>query len=137
MLWLMLALLAATFLAIRNAYGVLAVLITAGAVLAVSWFATTAIQAAFGYTAAWFLLLGGVRAVLELQSDRRRSRRRRQVSTSDADQLGRLTGVPGGAWVAVFALVCVAALVLGTRLLIPAVLHLPHWAEGSNGIFSK
>jgi len=137
LLWLLLALLAATFLAIRNAYGVLAVLITAGAVLAVSWFATTAIQAAFGYTAAWFLLLGGVRAVLELQSDRRRSRRRRQVSTSDADQLGRLTGVPGGAWVAVFALVCVAALVLGTRLLIPAVLHLPHWAEGSNGIFSK
>src|SRR5712691_4211678 len=50
MLWLMLALLAATFLAIRNAYGVLAVLITVGAVLAVSWFATAAIQAAFGYT---------------------------------------------------------------------------------------
>jgi hypothetical protein len=51
-LWLLLALLAATFLAIRNAYGVLAVLVTAGAVLAVSWFATAAIQAAFGYTAA-------------------------------------------------------------------------------------
>ena len=33
MLWLVLALLAATFLAIRNAYGVLAVLVTAGAVL--------------------------------------------------------------------------------------------------------
>lgn len=96
-LWLLLALLAATFLAIRNAYGVLAVLVTAGAVLAVSRFATAAIQAAFGYTAAWFLLLGGVRAVVELQGHRRRSRRRGQVSTSDADQLGRLTGVPGGA----------------------------------------
>jgi hypothetical protein len=48
------------------------------------------------------------------------------VSTSDADQLGRLTGVPGGAWVAVFAVVCAAALVLGTRLLIPGLLHLPH-----------
>src|SRR5580698_6574780 len=63
-LWLLLALLAATFLAIRNAYGVLAVLATVGAVLAVSWFATAAIQAAFGYTAAWFLLLGAVRAVV-------------------------------------------------------------------------
>jgi hypothetical protein len=126
MLWLLLALLAATFLAIRNAYGVLAVLVTVGAVLAVSWFATAAIQAAFGYTAAWFLLLGGVRAVVELQSQRRRSRRRGQVSTSDADQLGRLTGVPGGAWVAVFALVCVGALVLGTRLLIAGLLHVPH-----------
>jgi hypothetical protein len=126
MLWLLLALLVATFLAIRNAYGVLAVLVTTGAVLAVSWFATAAIQAAFGYTAAWFLLLGGVRAVAELQGSRRRSRRRGQVSTSDADQLGRLTGMPGGAWVAFFALVCVAALVLGTRLLIPALLHVPH-----------
>jgi hypothetical protein len=126
MLWLLLALLAATFLAIRNAYGVLAVLVTVGAVLAVTWFATAAVQAAFGYTAAWFLLLGGVRAVIELQGNRRRTRRRGQVSTSDADQLGRLTGVPGGAWVAVFAVVCVAALILGTRLLIPGLLHLPH-----------
>ena len=126
LLWLLLALLAATFLAIRNAYGVLAVLLTVGAVLAVSWYGTAAIQAAFSYATAWFLLLGGVRAVVELQSSRRRSRGRGQVSTSDADQLGRLTGVPGGAWVAVFALVCVGALAVGTRLLIPASLHLPH-----------
>jgi hypothetical protein len=125
-LWLLLALLAATLLAIRNAYGVLAVLVTAGVVLAVAWFATAAVQAAFGYCAAWFLLLGGVRAVAELQSHRRRSRRRGQLSTSDADQLGRLTGVPGGAWVAVFAFVCVGALLLGTRLLTPGLLHLPH-----------
>jgi Peptidase M50B-like len=125
MLWLLLALLAATFLAIRNAYGVLAVLVTAGAVLAVSWFAAAAVQAAFGYTASWFLLLGGVRAVLELQGHRRRTRRRGQPAISDADQLGQLTKVPAGAWVALFALACVAALILGTRLLIPGVLHLP------------
>jgi hypothetical protein len=126
MLWLLVALLAATLLAIRNAYGVLAVLVTAGAVIAVSWLATSAVQASFGYTAAWFLLLGGVRAVAELHGQRRRRRLRGQPSTSDADQLGRLTGVPAGAWVAVFALVCVAALVLGTRLLIPGLLHMPH-----------
>ena len=121
MLWLLLALLAATFLAIRNAYGVLAVLVTATAVFLVSWFATATIQAAFGYAAAWFLLLGGVRPVVELQRQRRRGRGR----ASDADQLARLTGVPGGFWVAVFALVCLAALVLGTRLLIPGQLHIP------------
>jgi peptidoglycan/LPS O-acetylase OafA/YrhL len=121
MLWLLLVLLAATFLAIRNAYGIVAVLVTTGAVLAVSWFAAAAIQAAFGYTAAWFLLLGGVRAVVELQSQRRRSRRHGQVSTSDADQLGRLTAVPGGVWVATFMLVSLAALVLGARLLIPGL----------------
>jgi hypothetical protein len=131
-LWLLLALLTATLLAIRNAYGVLAVLVTACGVLAVSWFASAAIQAAFGYTAAWFLLLGGVRTVIELHGHRRRRRRRGQESMSDADQLGRLTGVPAGAWVAVFALACVAALFLGTRLLIPGLLHLPHlgsWAH--------
>jgi Peptidase M50B-like len=128
-LWLLVALLTATLLAIRNAYGVLAVLVAGGAALAVSWFAAAAIQAAFGYTAAWFLLLGGVRAVAELQSHRRQSRRRGQVSTSDADRLGRLTGLPGGAWVAVFALVCTVALVLGTRLLIPRLLHLPHLGQ--------
>jgi hypothetical protein len=123
MLWLLLALLAATFLAIRNAYGVMAVLLTVGAVLAVSWFASAAVQAAFGYAAAWFLLLGGIRAVVELQSQRRRRRRDGGVSTSDADQLGRLTGVPGGVWVAFFMLVSVAALVAGTRLLIPGLLR--------------
>jgi hypothetical protein len=123
MLWLLLALLAATFLAIRNAYGVMAVLLTVGAVLAVSWFASAAVQAAFGYAAAWFLLLGGIRAVVELQSQRRRRRRDGGVSTSDADQLGRLTGVPGGVWVAVFMLVSVAALVAGTRMLIPGLLR--------------
>jgi hypothetical protein len=125
-LWFLLALLVSMLLAIRNSYGVLAVLVTAGTVLAVSWLAPPSVQAAFGYTAAWFLLLGGVRAVIELHGHRRRRRRRGQVSTSDADQLGRLTGVPAGAWVAVFALACAAALVLGTHLLIPGLLHIRH-----------
>lgn len=124
MLWLLLVLLAATFLAIRNAYGVLAVLVTAGLVLAVSWLANAAVQAAFGYAAAWFLLLGAVRPVIELQSQRHRGSRSRGTS-SDADRLARLTRVPAGVWVALFLLVSVAALILGTRLLLPATLHLP------------
>jgi hypothetical protein len=122
-LWLLLALLAATFLAIRNAYGMLAVLITAGAVLAVSWLASAAVQAAFGCACAWFLLLGGVRPVIELQAQRRRG----GAGGSDADRLARLTGVPGGVWVALFLLVSVAALVLGVRLLLPGYAHLPHY----------
>jgi hypothetical protein len=127
MLWLLLALLAATFLAIRNAYGVLAVLVTAGAVFAVSYLASPQLQAAFGYATAWFLLLGGVRPVVELQRQRRHSIRYRRPLTSDADQLGRLTRTPGGAWVATFAVVCLAALVLGATLLIPPdLLHMPH-----------
>jgi hypothetical protein len=123
-LWLLFVLLAATFLAIRNAYGVLAVLVTAGAVLAVSWLASAVVQAAFGYVAAWFLLLGGVRPIIELQAERHRGSRGR-AGVSDADQLARLTGVPGGLWVVFWLLVSVAALILGARLLIPGALHLP------------
>jgi peptidase M50B-like protein len=116
MLWLALVLLAATFLAIRNAYGVLAVLVTAGAVLAVSWLATPEVQAGFAYACCWFLLLGGVRPILEL------SRRRRRVS--DIDQLARLTRMPAGLWQLLFAVVALAAVVLGGWLLIPGSVRL-------------
>jgi len=126
LLWLFLVLLGTTFLAIRNAYGVLAVLLTAGAVCTVTLLATAPVQAAFGYGAAWFLLLGGVRPVAELSRSRVRSRRRGRPLASDADQLARLTGVPGGVWVALFGLVAVAALVAGARLLIPVTaVHIP------------
>jgi Peptidase M50B-like len=115
MLWLAVLLLAATLLAIRNVFGAVAVLATAGGVVAVSWFASAAVQAGFGYLAAWFLLFGGMRPVLELTRRRRGGR----GGTSDADQLARLTGVASGAWITLFALVSIAALVVGARLLIP------------------
>ena len=138
LLWLMLALLAATLLAIRNAYGALAVLATAAGVVAVTWLATAKVQAGFGYAAAWFLLLGGVRPVVELQRSRRRARRHRarparpgavvwqgRAPESDADQLAGLTGVPGGVWVGLFLVVALVALALGARLLVPGPLQLP------------
>jgi hypothetical protein len=127
MLWLLLALLVATFLAIRNAYGVLAVLGTAGAVFAVSYLASAAVQGAFGYATAWFLLFGGIRPVAEMQHGRRQAMRRRQPLTSDADQLARLTRMPAAVWVGLFWVVSVAALVIGARLLLPvSLVHLGH-----------
>jgi hypothetical protein len=105
-LMLSLVLLAALLIVIRNAYGVLVVLVTAAAVAVVLWRGSPLIQAGFGYAMAWFLLFGGVRPVLELQ----RSRRRGRSAGSDADQLAHLTGVPGGAWVVLFGLVAVGAL---------------------------
>jgi len=122
MLWLALALLAATFLAVRNAFGAAAVLATAAGVFAISYFASTAVQAGFAYLAAWFLLFGGIRPVLELPRRRRRASRRSRPSrggTSDADQLARLTGISSGIWVALFVLVSALALAVGARLLIP------------------
>jgi Peptidase M50B-like len=118
MLWLALVLLAATFLAVRNAFGALAVLATAAAVFTVSYFASAAVQAGFAYLAAWFLLFGGMRPVLELPRRQRHSRPGR----SDADQLARLTGIPRGLWVALFILVSAGALAVGADLLLPY-----HW----------
>lgn len=119
-LWLALALLTAMLVVLRNAYGFLAVLITALTILAVSLLAPENIQAAFGYLAVWFMLAAGLRPVVELHRQRRQGR----APASDADQLGRLTGVPGAVWVALFGTVAVVALIAGARLLIPATLHL-------------
>ncbi|HUZ24244.1 MAG TPA: M50 family metallopeptidase [Streptosporangiaceae bacterium] len=114
MLLLSLALLAGIVIAVRNAYGMLAVLTTAGGVAAVCLFASAVVQAGFGYTMTWFLLLGGVRPVIELQRERRRDRTRR----TDADQLARLTPVPGGAWVMIFGVFAVTALAISARWLV-------------------
>jgi len=122
MLWLALVLLAATFLAIRNVFGAVAVLATAGAVFVVSYYAPPQVQAGFAYLAVWFLLFGGIRPVLELVRGRRRSRSRARAS--DADQLAQMTGVPAGVWLAVFCLVAVAALAAGAALLAPPGWHM-------------
>ena len=127
LLSLFLLLLAATLVMVRNWYGALAVLVTAAALVAVIWLAAPALRAAFAYAAAWFLLFGGVRPVMELARTRTRPVRLaagRRLATgrpgmSDADQLAVLTRVPAGVWVAFFALVAIVALVLGARLLIP------------------
>jgi len=115
LLWIAIVLLAAMLVMIRNAFGVLSVLVTGGIVFAVSWYASTDIQAVFGYVIAWFLLLGGVRPVFELQRKRWRGR----APDSDADQLAKITGVAGGLWVTLFALVSIASLVIGAGLLLP------------------
>jgi hypothetical protein len=114
MLLLSLALLAGLAIAVRNAYGMLAVLATAAAVAVVCLFAPAVVQAGFGYTMTWFLLLGGVRPVIELQGQRRRGRTRR----TDADKLAHLTPVPGGAWVMIFGVFAVTALAISARWLI-------------------
>src|SRR5215470_16051427 len=123
MLWLALVLLAATFLAIRNLFGALAVLATAGGVFAVSYYTAPAVQAGFGYLAAWFLLFGGLRPVVELARGSS-GQRQRWTRGSDADQLARLTGAPAGLWITLFMLVALGALVAGVVLLVPPGWHL-------------
>ncbi|MGW1763626.1 M50 family metallopeptidase [Streptomyces sp. NPDC002073] len=114
LLWLATALLLALLVRIRNAYGVLTVVLTGGTFLLVSWLAAEPVQAAFAYTAVWFLLLGGVRPAFELQAQRRHGR----APDSDADQLGRLTHLPAVVWVLFFHLVSLTALTGGGRWLL-------------------
>jgi hypothetical protein len=101
MLWIALALLAATLIQIRNLFGVLAVVATGVLVAAVAGWATLRVQDGFAAALCWFLVFGGLRAVRELQRGRRRSRR----GDSDADMLAGLTHVAGGIWAALFWLV--------------------------------
>lgn len=115
MLWTAIALLAAMLIMIRNAYGVVSVVGTGAIIFAVSWFGDAKVQAGFAYLGAFFLLLAGARPVVELQ----RKRARRQARDSDADQLARLTNVPGLAWVTAFGLVALVALFFGVQLLLP------------------
>jgi hypothetical protein len=113
LLWLTVVLLLLMLINIRNAFGVVSLLITGAIVLGVSWYASPEIQSVFAYAGVWFLLFGGVRPVFELQRQRSHGRMR----DSDADQLGRLTHVPALFWVGFFLVVDVAALVIGAFLL--------------------
>nr|MDT0661595.1 M50 family metallopeptidase [Micromonospora sp. DSM 115978] len=113
LLWIAVALLLAMLVMIRNVYGILSILVTGGVVFAVSWFASPQVQAVFAYTGVWFLLIGGVRPVIELQSLRSRGR----MPQSDADQLAGVTGLPALLWVGLFGLVNVAVLGLGLGML--------------------
>ncbi|MEV2237046.1 M50 family metallopeptidase [Micromonospora sp. NPDC049891] len=113
LLWIAVILLLAMLVMIRNLYGALTLVITGGAVLAVSWYASPQVQAAFAWTGVWFLLLGGVRPVVELQ----RLRARRGMPASDADQLAGITPLPAFFWVVLFGLVNLVVLVAGGLML--------------------
>jgi Peptidase M50B-like len=78
-------------------------------VVAVSLYASPGVQAGFGYALTWFLLLGGVRPVVELW----RQRHDRVGRASDAAQLARLTHVPVALWTGFFLLVAVGAVAAG------------------------
>jgi hypothetical protein len=125
LLWLAVVLLLLMLINIRNVFGVISVVVTGAIVFAVSWYASPQVQAAFAYTGVWFLLIGGVRPIGELQ----RLRSRGRMPESDADQLGRMTHTPALFWVTLFYLVNLGALVVGAFMLagqwLPAIGNTP------------
>ncbi len=115
MLLVSLVLLAALAVAMRNAFGIAAAVITGAAIAVVLWRVSALGESLLGYLLTWFLLFGGVRPVVELQ----RTRRHRRDRHTDADQLALLTGVPAGLWVTLFGLVALAALAMSALWLVP------------------
>ncbi|MGI5272726.1 M50 family metallopeptidase [Nonomuraea sp. CA-218870] len=115
LIWGMLLFLVCMLLLIRNLYGALILLASGGAVFALSMYAPDEVQQVVAFVVVWFLLFGGVRPILELQ----RKRRRRQARDSDADQLARLTILPGGFYVFFFLLVAGASVVGAAYLMNP------------------
>ncbi|MBD8078847.1 M50 family metallopeptidase [Cellulosimicrobium arenosum] len=109
LLWLLVLLLGLVLLQIRNWFGLWSVLVSGAALVGVSWWAPPDVQSAVAYAVTWFLLLGAVRPVLELQVQRSRG----LGSSSDADILARLTHLPGLLWVGVFLVVTLGAAALG------------------------
>jgi hypothetical protein len=116
LLWALLILLALVLIQVRNWFGLWSILVSAGVVFGVSWWLRPEVQSAFAYGLTWFLLLAAPRPVLELQAQRRRT----GTTSSDADQLARLTRVPAVAWVAFFLAATAGALALGARWMVVA-----------------
>jgi hypothetical protein len=116
LLWVLLILLALLLVQVRNWFGLWSILVSAAVVFAVSWWLAPQVQSAFAYSLTWFLLLAAPRPVVELY----RQRRRAGPTSSDADQLARLTKVPAIMWVGFFLAATLGALVLGARWMVIA-----------------
>ncbi|WNB85368.1 M50 family metallopeptidase [Cellulomonas sp. ATA003] len=117
LLWGLLGVVVVLAVGVRNLFGLWSVLVTAAALVVVTWWVPPVGQTAVACAVSWLLLLGAPRTVVELARTRRRGAR-----TSDADALARLTHVPAALWVAAFGIVTVGAAALGGSVLAPGLL---------------
>jgi hypothetical protein len=120
LLWLFVILLALLLVQIRNFYGFVLVVGSAVVLILVSWYFPATIQSGLAYVLTWTLLLAAPKPVLELIRQRRGGR----APHSDADQLARLTRVPGTVWAYGFLAINCAGLLLGAALLLPVLAEL-------------
>lgn len=114
LLWLLVAVLLALLVWIRNGYGLLTVVGLGLALAAVSAYAAGRVQTVIASVVAWLLLLAAPRPLVELLGRGRAGRR-----GSDADQLARITPVPGLLWVLLLLIADLAGLVVGAVTLVP------------------
>jgi hypothetical protein len=117
-LWALLGLLVLVLLQIRNWFGLWSVLVAGIGVFAATWLLAPDGQAVVATAVAGFLLAGAVRTSAELQTARRREGAGRGRGDSDADQLARVTGLPGILWVGAFLVFSLLSAAAGVLLLL-------------------
>lgn len=108
-LWIGVIALAAMLVLVRNLYGLFSLTVVSALLFVLVWFGSRDLQVAAAYLITLFMLVAAPRPILELQSQRARGLARE----SDADQLARLTHVPGIVWVGLFLIVALGCLALG------------------------
>ena len=108
LMWLLLAVLAGVLVWVRNAYGLLTVLLLGAGLVAITRYAHPQAQAVVASLVAWLLLLGAPRPLVDLLRRPRAQRR-----GSDPDQLARLTHVPTTLWILVLLVANLGGLILG------------------------
>jgi hypothetical protein len=106
-LWLTLLLLAVLLLTLRNTFGFVAVLATGLLLYIVARYASAGTATVVAYGVGWFLLLAGVRAVVD-----------HRIGAQDADILAGITKVRPSIWVWLWLIVTVAALGFGGAMLV-------------------
>jgi len=99
-----------TILVIRNAFGILVVLVSAAASALLWLYATPEVQSYALLVIGIALLVGSVRGLATVVSVH--TRRRDQLRTSDAYLLYRSTGVPSPVWLTLFALLIGGSIVV-------------------------
>ncbi|MFN3866968.1 MAG: M50 family metallopeptidase [Demequina sp.] len=114
LLWLTVLVLVIVLVQIRNVYGFVVMVIAIGGFGWLAWSAPDPWRVGVAYAVAWLLLLGAVRAVVELHGSRRGGGGR----GSDADALARSTRLPAAVWVAVFWAVTASLAVQGAWLML-------------------
>jgi hypothetical protein len=117
LLWLSLFLLACALVMAKGWYSVVTTVITGAVIFLVIRYAGGATQVFFAYTWIWYLLFGGIRAVLVLAAAHAEG----PSPTSDAGQLRRLSLLPAKLFVGFFGLASFAALVAGGLIMVGAI----------------
>jgi hypothetical protein len=100
-------------LVVRNRFGIAVVLTSAAGLAGLEHYAPRELGLWVAYFVTWFLLLHGVKSVVELHRARRHGAR-----DSDADKLATLTRVPAFLWVLAFGALSVLCLAKGAALLL-------------------